>query len=1141
MANDRISSYIDVSAIKAETETLLAEIKRVRASIENVNSAKVQLKQANSGKEVQEGIKAASAASQGFEREVKKANISLNEQAQRIRDLREENLRLGNERKRQAIENEQRIANEKAKLLELAAIEKQRKLDAKNAPVENVPANTTEKREELKVEEEILDVNEEQLKTEQEIRETRKKAILDRIEEARKNSKNGTETPKKSSDGISFVPINDLEQQVSILNKSKDALAKNIQEEKLLKELLSEGKITRKQYTEQLKANTIAQLENRQSIKSANDSIKILQKNDQVVKGSLDQRRLALIRLNKEYDNLGPQERASAAGVRLQRIIAGLTTQVKNLEAATGRAQRNVGNYPEAAAGGFDKLGAAAGKAFGVLRNIAYIVPGLGIAGLLGILIDPIVAYVGKLFEVNNAITKTAEVIGETKGEFSKAAESVNELRINIELAKQGFIDKDKVVDQYNETIGKTTGRVTSLDQAEKELAKNADAYIKFTLLKAAATAAMGKAAGLALDAQVEIRKDAKKEATFFDNISSLFGQDFDSPEARAEYQRKLEVAGQKNKVATVNQLNKNRKQFEQIAADFQKQAAELAAKFKFNFFQDTEAPEDAKVPTKLLAIKKEFDADVLQSEADVLKQLSKNDDLYIFNRIKNRNKAFDLEEEIRRKTLQAAVSNAEAELKASLDAENAKGKGADKNAIINARNKFNADVAKAQKEYDKKEVEQEAQLATDLLEIRNKVNQKELQDARVTREELTKLTEARKKDQLAAITNRVNRETNSLERDKDNRLAIIEEEKAALLSVARTSEQRQKIESAASRKSLDVEIQISKLKIALKIKEQEDLLAIVGKDDENEKERLKSQIAQLKKQLAALKGDQAKNDADGRDADAAKAIEVLDKINDYYGQISNTISSALNARATAEKNALQDQIDMIEKKRQIDLDAIAASTAAEQDKAAAIIRINAVADAKKQQLELRQRQVDQRKAEFDKAAGIGQIIINTAIAVSKLLATPPLAVAAGVLGAAQLAIAVATPVPRYKDGTMNHPGGKFVAGDGGKRELIVGPDGKMRISDNKPTLYEGAPGTMVFPDVEKLNAKAFAMSFNLPAMAQPKKEDTKSYDMLNKGLGRIERAIKSQPGVTVSTTWNGAQVGYKSQQKYWEWVNRMK
>ncbi|MCT9852840.1 peptidoglycan DD-metalloendopeptidase family protein [Priestia megaterium] len=52
--------------------------------------------------------------------------------------------------------------------------------------------------------------------------------------------------------------------------------------------------------------------------------------------------------------------------------------------------------------------------------------------------------------------------------------------------------------------------------------------------------------------------------------------------------------------------------------------------------------------------------------------------------------------------------------------------------------------------------------------------------------------------------------------------------------------------------------------------------------------------------------------------------------------------------------------------------------------------------------------------------------------------------------------------IPGYKKGTKSHPGGPFLAGDGGEEEIIKFTDGSMTLSPNKPTLYYGEKGTEV-------------------------------------------------------------------------------
>jgi len=63
-------------------------------------------------------------------------------------------------------------------------------------------------------------------------------------------------------------------------------------------------------------------------------------------------------------------------------------------------------------------------------------------------------------------------------------------------------------------------------------------------------------------------------------------------------------------------------------------------------------------------------------------------------------------------------------------------------------------------------------------------------------------------------------------------------------------------------------------------------------------------------------------------------------------------------------------------------------------------------------------RKLKREQAAADKAQAIFEIIINTAVAVSQLLANPFLAAAAGIAGALQLATVIAQPLPKFFKGT---------------------------------------------------------------------------------------------------------------------------
>jgi TP901 family phage tail tape measure protein len=121
---------------------------------------------------------------------------------------------------------------------------------------------------------------------------------------------------------------NAYQQQTTVTNKvtlSKQQLA----------QMLAEEKYRQQQATAELKNNSREMLN---------------------AKGSIEQRRAALIRLTTVYDRLSKAERDSSSGVRMQGVLKGLTNQITELEKATGRSQRSVGGYAEGISAFFSSI-----------------------------------------------------------------------------------------------------------------------------------------------------------------------------------------------------------------------------------------------------------------------------------------------------------------------------------------------------------------------------------------------------------------------------------------------------------------------------------------------------------------------------------------------------------------------------------------------------------------------------------------------------------------------------------------------------------------------------------------------------------------------------------------------------------------
>tara|TARA_R110002167_G_scaffold241725_3_gene446983 strand:+ start:2928 stop:5783 length:2856 start_codon:yes stop_codon:yes gene_type:complete len=127
------------------------------------------------------------------------------------------------------------------------------------------------------------------------------------------------------------------------------------------------------------------------------------------------------------------------------------------------------------------------------------------------------------------------------------------------------------------------------------------------------------------------------------------------------------------------------------------------------------------------------------------------------------------------------------------------------------------------------------------------------------------------------------------------------------------------------------------------------------------------------------------------------------------------------------------------------------------------------------QKLEAKRRKEVKKQGKFNKAQALVDIAINTAVAISRVVAESvflglPLVPVLAALGALQVAAVLAQPLPEFAEGGIMGHDGAAVVGDGGKREVIRTPDGKISLTPAKDTLVNIPKGTEIFPSIEDFN-----------------------------------------------------------------------
>ena len=92
--------------------------------------------------------------------------------------------------------------------------------------------------------------------------------------------------------------------------------------------------------------------------------------------------------------------------------------------------------------------------------------------------------------EANKATERNNEVIKESAGSYAEAKVEIATMTDKIRLAKEGILDKNEVLAEYNDSLGKAIGSATSLSEAEQLIIDKGDEYIQIQFLKAKANAA---------------------------------------------------------------------------------------------------------------------------------------------------------------------------------------------------------------------------------------------------------------------------------------------------------------------------------------------------------------------------------------------------------------------------------------------------------------------------------------------------------------------------------------------------------------------------------------------------------------------------------------------------------------------------
>jgi hypothetical protein len=231
--------------------------------------------------------------------------------------------------------------------------------------------------------------------------------------------------------------------------------------------------------------------------------------------GSIDEMRAKLNLLQSSYESLSAVEQAAPFGVEIKQQIDVMDPALKKAEEGLGKNQRKVGDYSGAITKSFS-------GAFGYLRQIANILPGIGIAGIIGWLSDLAIEFAKWAFSTKEVVSETKVLRDVTR----EAADAYGRERAQLDglvtaLQTEGISRKEKMT-ILKELQSKYPGYFDNI-KTEKDLNNDlADAYQRATmgiLLKAKAQAAgdmIGKNYAEQLKAEQDYYELREKQEKYF-------------------------------------------------------------------------------------------------------------------------------------------------------------------------------------------------------------------------------------------------------------------------------------------------------------------------------------------------------------------------------------------------------------------------------------------------------------------------------------------------------------------------------------------------------------------------------------------------------------------------------------------------
>lgn len=293
-----------------------------------------------------------------------------------------------------------------------------------------------------------------------------------------------------------------------------------------------------------------------------------------------------------------------------------------------------------------------------------------------------------------------------------------------------------------------------------------------------------------------------------------------------------------------------------------------------------------------------------------------------------------------------------------------------------------------------------------------------------------------------------------------------------------------------AEKQELDAKARLAKLKQQLDAAPASEKAAILQQIDlaQEEYDHYKGIVNKKIDLSNRLKNAQIKNSQESTNKwkeDAEARAEVFEQSVMGMLELASAFSSGHYER---ENQQIQEQMDLLDRRTQKEIDAINATAASKEEKEQKIKKIEATAAAHRQALEYREAQNRQRQARAERDAQVLKIFGETMFQAAKLGFITPAAVAIEIAGAVAIASLMAKPLPGFAVGTDYAPEGPAQVAEEGP-ELAVDREGNIVLYKEPQVAYLKG-GTKVYTAEETeaiLGAAPVKPAVKGKALSEPK------------------------------------------------------